>query len=113
MKSKIIELSGIGDTLVNFVYSLAFFKARNVATSKRVSNDVLYRAVINSGLRDRIGSRKDKHEVADFAEGLIFYAWRKKIISIEECVEILVKNIDDEVEAFTNLLEMIRRRTGW
>ncbi len=107
------KFSSLGDSLVNFIYSLAVSKVNETSVSKRAPNRVLSKALINAGLRKNVKKRVDKHYLADYAEGLIFYAWENKLITIDECVEILSKNLatdKDEVQAFSALLKYIERK---
>lgn len=120
----ISELSSVGDSFVNLIYSLAVSKALGRPTGKRASNYVLSQALLKSGLREKAGKRLDKGGLADYAEALIFQAWIRREIELEECVSILnshLTGVDDDsyklrdsaVVAFTELLrEIYRRREG-
>lgn len=94
------ELSALGDSFVNLIYSLAISNALKKPTSKRVSNKILAEALISSGLRSKLGSRVTRHDLADYAEAVIFYAWVRNKITLEECVEILSKRLTHD--AFKN-----------
>jgi len=80
---------------------------------------VLAEALKKAGIRDRAGPRADRHSLADFVEGLIFSSWVEGRISLEECVEILQRNIhasdhqvlrDSSIVAFSELLSRIQDR---
>jgi len=109
---EIEKFSGLGDSLVNFIYSLAVSKIKKIPVSKRASNEVLSKALVDAGLRESMKKRVDKHYLADYAEGLIFYAWKNKFLTIEECVDILLKNMDkrNEIKAFSELLRYIEAK---
>jgi hypothetical protein len=108
------ELSGIGDGFVNLIYSLAVSNVLRKPVGKKASNLVLSEAINKAGIRSLIGKRVDKHDLADYAEGLIFQAWIQGKVSIEECVDILVKALEKDpkskkasIDAFSQLLERI------
>lgn len=111
------ELSGVGDSFVNLIYSIAVSNASGKPVCKRASNYVLSEAIYESGLREPAGHRVDRHGLADFAECLIFNAWLRKDISLETCVKILtneLKNSNEDlkeasVQAFTRLLREIQK----
>ena len=106
------ELSGVGDSFVNLIYSIAVSNARGKPVCKRASNYVLSEAVYKSGLRESVGPRVDRHKLGDFAECQIFNAWLSETISIEKCVKILTQELkksqeslrEASVNAFTVLL---------
>jgi hypothetical protein len=105
------ELAALGDTFINFVYSLSLSKMRNRPTGARVKGSVLSGSLKASGLRSFLPSRIDSHKQADAAEALIVYAWMKQLISIHEIVLILSET-EKATEAFTNLLTEIKRRVN-
>jgi hypothetical protein len=112
------ELSGVGDSFVNLIYSIAVSNAVGKPVCKRASNYVLSEAVHRSGLREPAGPRVDRHKLADYAECQIFNAWVKGSTTIEDCVEILtreLKNSPDSlkevsIQAFTELLKEIQKK---
>jgi hypothetical protein len=111
------DLSGVGDSFVNLIYSIAVSNASGKPLCKRASNFVLSEAVYKSGLRENVGNRVTRHDLADFAECQIFNAWLRKNVSLEECVKILtgeLKNSNGDlkeasVQAFTRLLLEIQK----
>jgi hypothetical protein len=112
------ELSGVGDSFVNLIYSIAVSNAAGKPVCKRASNYILSEAVYRSGLRELAGPRVDRHKLADYAECQIFNAWLKGGVTIENCVKILtreLKNSPDSlkevsIQAFTELLKEIQKR---
>lgn len=114
------ELSGVGDSFVNLIYSLAVSNATGKPLSKRASNFVLSEAVYKSGLRESAGQRIDRHKIADFAECQVFNAWLRGGITIEKCVEVLTRELKNTSEplkeasviAFTQLLKIIKEDMG-
>ncbi len=110
----ILYFSPLGDSFVNFIYSLALSKIMDKPVSKRVSNETLYQAFNTTPLRDL--KIKGKHKIADFVESFIFYAWKNNIISMQECVDILEKNLikehlkESSIKAFSDLINVIIKK---
>lgn len=112
-------LSGIGDSFVNLIYSLALSNVSGKAQSKRAHNYVLAEALLRADLRGLAGPRLDRHGLADFVEGYIFHAWAGDHVTIRECVDILEEGLNDpevadmkekSIIAFANLLLTIKGR---
>ncbi len=108
------ELSSLGDSFVNLIYSLALSNALKKPVGKKVSNYVLAEALNRSGLRMHAGKRLRRHDMADYVECAVFYAWIRKTIMLEECVELLTKNLHNKdevreasIDAFAELLKHI------
>ncbi len=114
---KPLELSKIGDPFVNFVYSLALSKTSNKPLGQKVSNRILSEALVKAGLRSFAGRRMKKEDLGDYTEGLLFKAYVEGIITIEESVDILSKNIskgssgprlrEESIKGFTELLNRV------
>jgi len=103
------KLASLGDSFVNFVYSLALSRRRGEPTGVKVSSRVLSEALKKVGLRRLLPSRTDRHIQADAAEALIVYAWVQNIMTMEEAVNILEQH-EDPVEAFCAFLLTIRKK---
>lgn len=103
------KLAALGDTFVNFVYSLALSKKENRPIGVRVKGSVLSKSLKAAELRGVLPSRINSHTQADAAEALIVYAWMRNIISISETVSIL-SEADTATEAFSCLLKVIAER---
>ncbi|MFQ5976152.1 MAG: ribonuclease III family protein [Candidatus Hydrothermarchaeales archaeon] len=111
------ELSNIGDNFVNLIYSMALSNVMGKPVGKKVSNYILSEALLKSGLREHGGRRLDKHDMADFVESMIIFAWAKGMITMEETVRILRENLEpssdriklreSSVIAFAELLKCI------
>lgn len=117
-----LRLSSIGDSFVNLAYSLALSKAHKKPVGLKVSNTILSRSVEAAGLRGSLGTRVDKHKLADYAEGLIFKAWAEGRLGLQEAVELMAgcfsgsedkRSLREEsVEAFTRLIRLIESGEG-
>ncbi len=122
--SKDKGLAQVGDALVNFIYSIARSQVLDKRTGKKVNRTILSEALKAANLRHLPRPRADTHDLADTVEAIVAYAWAKKIITIEEMVQILLKNLDlskgearnlaaenfHASEAFKCLLEEIKAR---
>ncbi|WP_010477955.1 ribonuclease III family protein [Thermococcus zilligii] len=114
-------LSTLGDSLANFIFSLALSEFTGKPTGGRVPNASLAIAIERAGLRHLIPPRTDKHGKGDVAEAVIAFAWLEGAFTIEEAVEVLVRNFGDDVlhpyrgkealgKAFGELLRLIKER---
>lgn len=116
-------LAALGDTYVNFIYSLAKSKVVGRPQGGRVRGKVLAEALKNSGLRDSLlPKRLSAHELGNAVESLLVYCWLHKFVSLDEAVSILSSRINVEnlttrerewkevVKAFTFLLVKIKER---
>ncbi|HUU79646.1 MAG TPA: ribonuclease III family protein [candidate division Zixibacteria bacterium] len=83
-------LAKFGDTLSNFIYSLAKTKAYSKPKGERVFDKALAEAVRNAKLRFLMPSSSSAGDLGDGAEALIGYAYLNEIISIEEMVELIL-----------------------
>ena len=115
------ELSSPGDPFVNLIYSLAVSNASRRPIGRKASNRALSEALVKSGLRGRLGRRVTRHQMADYAEGLLLYAWVEGWITLQECVILLSRGIKDSIDrgleledasvaAFTDLLRCVGER---
>ncbi len=103
--SKDKGLAQVGDALVNFIYSVARSQVLGKRTGKKVNRTILSEALKAADLRYLPRPRADKHDLADTVEAIVAYAWAKKVITIEEMVQILVKNLDLTKGETRNLVE--------
>lgn len=114
-------LATLGDSLANFLYSLALSEFTGRPSGGRVPNASLAIAMERARLKHLIPPRTDKHGKGDVAEAVIAFAWLEGAFTIEEAVEVLVRNFDDDVlhpyrskealgKAFGELLKLIKER---
>jgi len=103
------ELAALGDSCVNFIFSLALSMRLNKPAGSKVKSRILAIALKRASLRERLPSRVNRHRQADAAEALIIYAWLVGIVTIEECVTILGKEAQPE-DGFSILLRTIFER---
>jgi|Deesub1362A_J573_1020465.scaffolds.fasta_scaffold00015_103 hypothetical protein len=105
------NLAGLGDTYINFLYSLAFSLKKKKPCGMKVSNKVLAEAVRQAGVRRRLPSRLSRRDIGSSAEALIVYAAAKNLISSRELVDLL-REAEDPVSAFSQALTNIWTRAG-
>jgi len=100
-------LASLGDTYVNFAYSLALSNRRGEPLGVKVKGSALAEALKKAGLRDYLPSRMTRHMLADAAEALIVYAWLHDYVTLKETVTTL-ENTSNLVEGLTLLLVKIK-----
>lgn len=103
------KLASLGDTYVNFVYSLALSQKNRKPTGVKVKGSLLAEALRRAGLREHVSSSVSSHDLADAAEALLVYAWLNGCVTLEESVKTLTRN-DDPIEGLRQLLERIKSR---
>lgn len=104
-------LAALGDSIVNFLYSMALSIRLGAPKGVKVKSSYLAAALSEANLRRYLPSRIDRHMKADAAEALIAYAWLSGYISIEETVKLLSEH-EDAIEAFSHLLRRIESSFG-
>ena len=100
------ELASLGDSYVNFIYSLAMSQKQGHPTGAKVNNRVLANAVETSGLRKLLPHRVDMHARGNAAEALLVFAWLQDILEMEDCIKVLSEEEDPE-HAFAILLKRV------
>lgn len=111
------DLSAIGDSFVNLIYSLALSNVLGRPVGKRAPNLMLKEALLGSGVRQKAGTRLKKQEMGDFVESELFRAWIEGYVTLEECVRILTDAMRKEEDvksasiiAFAELLDEVEKR---
>jgi hypothetical protein len=103
------DLAKIGDTLVNFLFSLAVSNRMKQPQNVRVSSLTLSTALRKSGLRRLLPHRTDRHAQANAVEALIMHAWITKMFSLTELLQILERKAHNPIDAFTKVLDEIKQ----
>ena len=104
------QLASLGDAFINFVYSLALTKISSHPQATKVSDRILSEAFRLAGLREYLGTRLSRKDLANAAESLLVEAYRKQLISIDESVLILSQNPDGPEAGLSNLLKLAAER---
>ncbi|MHA1557882.1 MAG: ribonuclease III family protein [Candidatus Heimdallarchaeota archaeon] len=95
LRTKLIQvmrdhsLAKFGDSLTNFAYSLAKTRQYKQPFGERVLDKSLAEAIRNANLRAIMPSSVSAGDLGDGAEALIGHAFLKKIMTIDEMVEII------------------------
>jgi hypothetical protein len=107
------DLARLGDSYVNFVFSLAITKASGSPQGVKVSDRLLAEAAKKVGIRDRLPKRSTRADSANAVEALLAHAYLSGQLSLEESVRTLSGNIAEPVTAISQLaqlaLELVRR----
>jgi len=106
------QLASLGDAFINFVYSLALTKINDRPQATKVSDRILSEAFRLAGLREYLGTRLSRKDLANAAESLLIEAYRKQLISIDESVQVLSQNPDGPEAGLSNLLKLAADRIG-
>jgi hypothetical protein len=102
-------LASLGDSYVNFVYSLVLSNRKREPEGTKVKGSILAEALRRAGLREQLPSRMSRHALADAAEALIVYAWLNDCLTLDECIRAVGKT-NDSVEGFTCVLVAAKER---
>jgi hypothetical protein len=105
------QLSRLGDAVVNYMASVSETLRQGVPTGLRVDNATLRNAVRESGLRERLSHRRDRHMLGDAAEALIAYGFIQGGMTMEECVDVILR-CESLQDGITQVLRLAMERTG-
>jgi len=100
------QLASLGDAYVNFVYSLALTKVNKRPEGVKVSDRVLAQAFKLAGLRDYLGTRVTRKDLANACESLLVEAYLSDLLSIEESITILTQDPGGVTAGLVNLLKV-------
>ena len=103
------KLASLGDSYVNFVYSLVMSNRKGEPLGIKVKGSMLAEALRKARLRQYLPSRMSRHALADAAESLMVYAWLSNCITVGESVTVIEKE-KDPVEGLSQLLTVIKSR---
>ncbi|NPA48086.1 MAG: hypothetical protein GXO14_05530 [Thermococci archaeon] len=102
-------LAKLGDSLANFILSLALSEFTGRPTGERVPNASLAMALELAGMRNLIPPRTDKHGKGDIAEAFLAYAWLRGYVTVNEAVEVVRRSLTDDVLRYGRKKECIGR----
>jgi len=101
------KLAQLGDSFVNFAYSLALTRSLRQPVGIRVSDKVLAEAAHKAGIRKLLPKRTRRGDVSNAVESLIVYAWLHHHLTIDEISTILERQLHSPSDAFATLSEKI------
>lgn len=88
-------LAKFGDSLSNFIYSLAKTRMLQKPTGERVFDKALAEAIKLANLRSLMPSSSSSGDIGDGAEALVGYAYLNEILTVEEMVAIIMPSIKE------------------
>jgi hypothetical protein len=100
------QLASLGDAYVNFVYSLALTRVNGYPQGTKVSDKVLAEALRMAGLRDHLGTRVAKKDMANASEAILAEAYRRNLLSIEESVQVIAQQGEIPAAGLSDLLKL-------
>jgi hypothetical protein len=100
------QLASLGDAYVNFVYSLALTRLKGYPQGTKVSDRILAEALRQSGLRDRLGTRVTKKDLANASESILAEAYLKDLLTIEESVRLISQRSENPANGLSDLLKL-------
>ena len=100
------RLASLGDAFVNFVYSLALTEISGHPEGVKVSDRDLSEAFRVAGLREYLGTRISKKELANASESLLVRAYQIRALTIEESVQVITRNPDGPKAGLADLLKL-------
>ncbi len=106
------QLASLGDAFVNFVYSLALSQSIGKTQAVKVSDRILAEAFKLAGLRKYLGTRVSRKDLANASESLLFEAYHRKLLTVEEGVGIITRNSDGAQAGLSELLKLAAERIG-
>jgi hypothetical protein len=89
------SLAKFGDSVTNFIFSLAKTLILGQFDQRKVSKKVLAQALKDAGLKPYAKTRSDAHAFADTAEAFIGYMYAVHSWSVETMAEILLVSLQD------------------
>jgi hypothetical protein len=106
------QLASLGDAFVNFIYSLAITQINDQPEGIKVSDRDLSEAFRLAGLREYLGTRLSRKDLANASESLLVQAYRTHVLTIEESVQIIARNPEGPKAGLTDLLRLAVSRLG-
>jgi hypothetical protein len=100
------RLASLGDAYVNFVFSLALTRLKGYPQGTKVSDKVLAQALKSSGLRDRLGTRVTKKDMANASESILAEAYQRDMLPIDESVHVITNYPEKPTDGLTELLKL-------
>lgn len=116
------QVAQLGDSLANFIYSLAYSLTQGRCSGKRVPDTVLANAYHASALKTDLPVKGKKGQVGDAVEAFLLLSWLSGKVELEEMIMILAsqlqipkrptrrEEISGAIIAFQRLLDEIMAR---
>jgi len=104
------HLASLGDAIVNLAYSLALTQVSGSPQGIKVSDKIIAEALKLAGLRQYLGTRVTKKDMANAGEALLAEAYRRNVLTIDESVRILTASPDGPAGGLHELLKLAAER---
>ena len=88
------NLAKFGDSLINFLYSVAKSEVTGEFCGEKVSDKALADALRETLLKNETRPRSTVNDLGDAVEAFCAYLWIKQLTSLEEMVNILINAIN-------------------
>jgi hypothetical protein len=105
-------LAQLGDSLVNFAYSVSLTEKNGRPVGTMVSDKTLAEAAVKAGLRESLPRRVGRGDVANSLEALVGFVWLERLVSLDEILECLRGEDLDPSQNFARLAELALARVG-
>jgi dsRNA-specific ribonuclease len=92
------DFAKFGDSVVNFIYNAAIFKATSKLQGVKVWDSCLADACKKSPLRSYVGSRKNKGELGDVVEAFIGYVYLTNKFQINQLIDLLTQHLKHRID---------------
>ena len=99
------RLAQLGDSFVNFLYSLALTRRYNRPVGRRISDKALAEAARLADVRQLLPKRTRRGNVANSIEALLVHVWLNRLMTIDEMTSIL-QAIEPDSKAFAEVTRM-------
>ena len=83
------DLAALGDSYLNFLYSVSLSSKLGRPAGDKIKGSILSTALKESGLREVLPKRMDRHDQADALEALAAYTWIEELLSFRRALKIL------------------------
>lgn len=103
------KLARLGDAYINLIYSLALTQIHKEPRGVKVSDRTLADAFKIAGLRSYLGTRLSREDFANASEAILIEAYRKKSLTIDESVNVIL-GASDPNSGIADLLKLAVER---
>ena len=98
------NLAKLGDSYINFLYSIAMTITKKEPTGIKVSDRLLALAAKEAGMRVLLPKRTPIGRVADAVEVLLIHSVISGSLKMKDMLEILLESEDDTITGFKNII---------
>ncbi|MBO0887507.1 hypothetical protein J2P12_00240 [Candidatus Bathyarchaeota archaeon] len=103
-------LAQLGDSLLNFAFSMALTQRTGMPTGTRVPDKVLAEAAVQAGLRKHLPKRVGRGDVANSVEALLGFVWLRHQITLDDILDCLKTDDTQPSQSFAKLAQLALTR---